>query len=406
MATRRIQRLGIETAFSIAEEAKEMESSGLQIFRFHVGDLNIPTPQSIIDATIRALKDGCTNYSPASGIPALKSAIASKINRSHHLNYKSDNVSVQPGSKSIIGKYIAAMVEEGDIVLVPYPGYPIYVSQLEFYGAKIVPYRFINKNGDYFINFADIEVGVKQGAKHIFFNDYHNPTGCSSSLKELEKLARIVIHYNMFLISDEAYFYTTYDHTTPTSIASLPGMSTRTLIMYTFSKTFAMTGFRLGAAIGPLYVIDAINRMNASIESCTTTFVQYAGIAALRCPSDHLNVIIDTLRERRNLLVNMLNTIETLEVTPPVAGFYVFVNVTSLMEKTGFDDVETFRIEILENTGVAVCTNHHFCYTSNKSFMRFAFSGISKDNIHMGITEFKNWTDKKIIERKNWLIQF
>jgi len=390
---KRMDLLGSETAFAVSAEAGRLAATGRKIFPFHLGDINLSTPKSVINAAKKAIDEGKTGYCPAPGIPELRKALAKDVGDARGVFYDIDNVSVQPGGKPSIGKYIAAIMEKGDYVLYPNPGYPIYESQIEFYKGIALPYGYINTPEGLKLDFNAIEDGIQKGAKHIFYNNYNNPTGASSPVEEIERLAKLVINNNMFLISDDAYFDTLYDGE-PKSIASIPGMFERTLTMYTFSKKFAMTGWRLGASIGPEKVIEQINRLNVNMESCTTHFVQYAGLAGLNAPKNETQEIIDILRIRRDRLVEILNEIDGIEAHLPEAGFYVFPKITELLKNTGFDDVENFRKAVLNETGVSFCGRHHFGRPLNDEkdyYIRLAFSGIDIDDLEEGMLLFKEW---------------
>jgi len=390
---KRMDLLGSETAFAVSAEAATLAATGRKIFPFHLGDINLSTPKSVIDAANKAIDEGKTGYCPAPGIPELRKALAKDVGDARGIKYDMDNVSVQPGGKPSIGKYIAAMMEKGDSVLYPNPGYPIYESQIEFYKGVAIPYGYINTPEGLKLDFNAIINGIQKGAKHIFYNNYNNPTGASSSDEEIERLANLVIDNNMFLISDDAYFDTLYDGK-PKSIASIPGMYERTLTMYTFSKKFAMTGWRLGAAIGPKDIIEQINRLNVNMESCTTHFVQFAGVAGLTAPKEETQEILDTLKVRRDCLVDILNGIDGIETHVPEAGFYVFPKITNLLKNTKFASVEEFRKSVLNDTGISFCGRHHFGRPlDNESdyYIRLAFSGINKDDLEEGMTLFKEW---------------
>ncbi len=390
---KRMDLLGSETAFAVSAEAATLAATGRKIFPFHLGDINLSTPKSVIDAANKAIDEGKTGYCPAPGIPELRKALAKDVGDARGIKYDMDNVSVQPGGKPSIGKYIAAMMEKGDSVLYPNPGYPIYESQIEFYKGVAIPYGYINTPEGLKLDFNAIINGIQKGAKHIFYNNYNNPTGASSSDEEIERLANLVIDNNMFLISDDAYFDTLYDGK-PKSIASIPGMYERTLTMYTFSKKFAMTGWRLGAAIGPKDIIEQINRLNVNMESCTTHFVQFAGVAGLTAPKEETQEILDTLKVRRDCLVDILNGIDGIETHVPEAGFYVFPKITNLLKNTKFASVEEFRKSVLNDTGISFCGRHHFGRPlDNESdyYIRLAFSGINKDDLEEGMALFKEW---------------
>jgi len=396
-AAKRMDLLGSETAFAVSAEAAKLAETGMKIYPFHLGDINLQTPASVISAAKEAIRSGKTGYCPAPGIPELREALAKDVGNSRGINYKIDNVSIQPGGKPSIGKYIAAMMEKGDIVLYPNPGYPIYESQIEFYGGIAHPYGYLDNSSGLELDFSAIEKGIEKGAKHIFYNNYNNPTGASSSIEEMKRLADLVIQNDMFLISDDAYFDTLFEGT-PRSIASLPGMKQRTLTMYTFSKKFAMTGWRLGGAIGPSKIIEQITRLNVNMESCTTHFIQYAGVAGLNAPKKETQDILDKLRVRRDILVKTMNGIEGVEAHSPEAGFYVFPKITNLMKRTGFEKVEKFRKAVLEDTGVSFCGRHHFgrpLENESDSYIRLAFSGISKENLAEGMNLFQKWIESK-----------
>ena len=392
---KRMDLLGSETAFAVSAEAASLASKGTKIYPFHLGDINLPTPKSVINAAQAAIEDGKTGYCPAPGIPELREALANDVGSARGLDYGINNVSIQPGGKPSIGKYIAAMMEKDDIVLYPNPGYPIYESQIEFYRGIACPYGYINTPEGLRLDFNTIENGIKRGAKHIFYNNYNNPTGASSPDEEIERLAKLVIDNDMFLISDDAYFDTLYDGT-PKSIASLPGMYDRTLTMYTFSKKFAMTGWRLGGAIGPEKIIEQITRLNVNMESCTTHFIQHAGVAGLKAPKAETQEILDELQIRRDILVDILNSIDGIEAHKPEAGFYVFPKITDLMAQIGFNDPEEFRKTVLEETGVSFCGRHHFGRPLDNEpdyYIRLAFSGINKEYLQEGMDKLKAWID-------------
>ncbi len=392
---KRMDLLGSETAFAVSAEAAKLGSTGKKIYPFHLGDINLPTPPTIVAAANDAIKSGKTGYCPSPGIPELREALAKDVGNARGLDYDIDNVSIQPGGKPSIGKYIASMMEKGDVVLYPNPGYPIYESQIEFYGGVAHPYGYVNSKDGLKLDFNAIEDGIKKGGKHIFYNNYNNPTGASSPDEEMDRLSKLVIENNMFLISDDAYFDTLYNGK-PKSIASLSGMYDRTLTMYTFSKKFAMTGWRLGGAIGPKEVIEQITRLNVNMESCTTHFIQHAGVAGLNAPKAETEAIIDELRGRRDILVRILNDIEGVEAHVPEAGFYVFPKITGLMQRMDFDDVEEFRKSVLNETGVSFCCRHHFGRPLDGEtdfYIRMAFSGISKDDLQEGMNLFTNWID-------------
>lgn len=250
------------------------------MYPFHLGDINVPTPANIVEVANRAIRDGKTGYCPSAGIPALREALAEDVGTRRGISYQPDEVSIQPGGKPVIGKFIAAIVNPGDEVLYPNPGYPIYESQIEYQGGKAVPYPYVKTDAGFDIDLGAIGQAVGPQTKALIINNYQNPTGAECSAEELQALAEIALEHDLWVLSDEAYFEIRYEGAAR-SIASLPGMKERTVILYTFSKKYAMTGWRLGAAIGPKPIIDVFNKLNVNMESCSNHFIQWAMVEGL-----------------------------------------------------------------------------------------------------------------------------
>ena len=389
----RMDCLGTETAFAVASEAASLEAQGLKIYPFHLGDINLRTPATICKAALKAIEAGKTGYCPAPGINELREALAEEASNSRGVHYTSKNVSVQSGGKPIIGKFLMCKMNPGDVVLYPNPGYPIYESQIEFYGGVAYPYGYLDTEDGLEIDFKSIENGIKEGAKMIFYNNYNNPTGASSTPAEMAKLASLCISHDLFLFSDEAYFDTLFEGK-PQSIVTISGMRERTLILYTFSKRFAMTGWRLGAAIGPSKLVNEISRLNVNNESCTAHFIQYAGVAALKGSQEEAKEIIKILKERRDLAISILSEMEGVEVHTPIAGFFLFPKITKIMRARGFSNLEEFRKTTLKETGVSFCGRNHFGRPldgETDNYIRLAFGGISKSQLEEGLLRFKDW---------------
>ncbi len=386
----RMSRIGTETAFAVSLEASQLVRQGKKIFPFHLGDLNLPTPENVMAAAIDAMKNGKTGYAPTAGIPELRQALAKDVGASRKLNLTADNVSIQPGGKPTIGKFIMVAMNPGDKVLYPNPGYPIYESLINFYGGVGIPYGYKEGRDGFILEMEAIRKGIGAGARILIYNNYHNPTGASSPREEMEELARLVEKNDLRVLADEAYFDILYQEE-PLSIASLPGMAQRTVILYTFSKKFAMTGWRLGAAIGPARIIEYISNINVNVESCANHFVQYAALAGLQGGNEGPNSIMSTLKERRNLLVDLLNAIPGIKCFKPEATFYVFPNITGAMQRKGIKDVEEFRKRCLHETGVSFCTRLHFGHPlpgETGQYLRFAYSGIDAPLIKEGLAKF------------------
>ena len=241
----RMSRLGTETAFAVSAEAGAWRALGHTVYPFHLGDMDLPTPENIVEAAFRAIKHGKTGYCPNAGVPELREALAADVAASHGVAYEPENVAVQPGGKPVIEKFLLTLMDPGDEVLYPSPGFPIYESQIEFLGGVAKPYGFVPGARDFLLDFDAIEAAISPRTKLLIFNNLHNPTGAESSAEEIEALAELVLKHDLYVLSDEAYWDVRYSGRSR-SIASLPGMRERTVILYTFSKKYAMTGWRLG----------------------------------------------------------------------------------------------------------------------------------------------------------------
>ena len=293
----RLKNLGTETAFAVSEAAAAWKAQGNKIYPFHLGDINIPTPANIVVAQNQAIAEGKTGYAPAAGIPPLRDALAAVVGEQRGMRLAAENVAVQPGGKPVVTKFIQAVMEPGDEVLYPNPGYPIYESQIEYFRGVGRPYRFLETPQGFQMDMDYLEALITPKTRILFYNNCQNPLGTESSDAEMARVAELAIKHNLWVLSDEAYFEVRYSGQTQ-SIASLPGMAERTVILYTFSKKYAMTGWRLGAAIGPEPVIQAIARLNTNDESCTTHFVQWAGVAALLGDQSVPRANVEILRDR------------------------------------------------------------------------------------------------------------
>ncbi len=390
----RMSRLGTETAFAVSAEASALAAAGRKIYPFHVGDINLRTPRNIIEAAHKAALDGKTGYCPNEGIAPLREALAEDVNRSRGTSYGAQNVAIQPGGKPTIGKLLQILINPGDEVLYPSPGYPIYESQIEFLGGKPVPYTFREGESNFELQLAALEDSLNDKTKVLIYNDLQNPTAAESSPREMQRIAELALRNDLFVLSDEAYFDIRFAGLSQ-SIAGLEGMQERTVILYTFSKKYAMTGWRLGASIGPEWIIKAISQLNVNQESCTTHFVQWAGIEALTGDQSGAARILETLHQRRDRAAQLLNSIEGVRTYTPNATFYLFPNCTDAMRRKGMD-YEQFRKAALEATGVSFCTRRHFGRSlpgETRHYMRFAYSGIDVPEIEEGLEKFKAFVE-------------
>jgi aspartate/methionine/tyrosine aminotransferase len=293
----------------------------------------------------------------------------------------------------VIKKFLLTLMDPGDEVLYPSPGFPIYESQIEFFGGVARPYGFVPGETNFLLDFDAIEAAVTPRTKLLIFNNLHNPTGAESPDAEIEALAELAIEHDLYVLSDEAYWDVRYSGTS-TSIASLPGMAERTVILYTFSKKFAMTGWRLGAAIGPEDIIARVATLNVNQESCTTHFIQWAGVEALAGDQSGPEQIMRTLKERRDVAVDILNDIPGVSCYRPEATFYLFPDVTELMERMDLEGYDDLRRAALEQTGCSFCTRLHFGRAlpgEERRYVRIAYSGITAELIQEGLGRLKEW---------------
>ncbi len=396
----RIARLGTETAFAVSAEAAAFAAQGHRVYPFHLGDLNIPTPPNVVEASFRAIRDGRTGYCANAGILPLRAAVAADVSASHGVAYAAENVAIQPGGKPVIGKFILALMNPGDEVLYPNPGYPIYESQIEFHGGGAVPYGYLEGDGGFVIDTNALEAAITPRTRLLIVNDLQNPTGAECSPAELERLAELVLRHDLMVLCDEAYFDIRYEGASA-SLVSLPGLAERCVILYTFSKKFAMTGWRLGAAIGPREIIEVIAKLNVNDESCSNHFIQYGALEGLTGDQSGPRHIIEVLRERRDAAVELLNETPGIRCYRPNATFYLFANVTGAMARKGLTDVEDFRRAVLHDTGVSVCSRVHFGRPhpgERESYVRLAYSGIDTSQIVEGLERLKAYLSND----QNW----
>ncbi|NQU63652.1 MAG: aminotransferase class I/II-fold pyridoxal phosphate-dependent enzyme [SAR324 cluster bacterium] len=389
----RMSRLGTETAFAVGAEAAELAKTGIKIYPFHLGDMNIITPQNIRIAAGKALEGGKTGYCPNAGIPELREALAKNVGAARGLDLSFENVTVQPGGKPVIGKFIQVLMEIGDEVLYPNPGYPIYESQIDYHGGKSVPYSFKETDTGFELDIDQIEGLITPRTRILIFNNYQNPSSASASAQEMERLADLCLKHDLWVLADEAYFDMQYEGKGQ-SITSLPGMSQRSVILYTFSKKFAMTGWRLGAALGPEEIISYISKINTNDESCSNHFIQWAAIEALQGDQSGSKKILEILKERRDTAVDLLNSMPGVRTHRPDCTFYLYPNVTEAMGNIGISDVEEFRKLVLYKTGVSFCTRKHFGTPQageTDHYIRLAYSGIDSGEIREGLEKMKTF---------------
>lgn len=391
----RISRLGTENAFAVSAEASAFAAQGKKVYPFHIGDINLPTPRNIVEATVRAMRDGKTCYCPNAGISQLREVLASDINATHGTRYSAENIIMQPGGKPTIGKFIMTLMNPGDEVLYPNPGFPIYESQIEFHGGRAVPYTYVEARDRFSLDMDALRKAITPRTRLLILNDLHNPTGHECSPEELEALAELVLRHDLHVLADEAYFDIRYGGRSM-SIASLPGMEERCVLLYTFSKKFAMTGWRLGATVAPREIAAVITRLNVNDESCSNHFVQCGVIEGLTGDQSGPSSILATLRERRDTAVELLNAIPGVRCFRPDVTFYLYPNVTGAMRRMKTEDYGAFRKKVLMNTGVSFCTRAHFGRPlpgEKEYYIRVAYSGIGVPEIQEGLGKLKRYLE-------------
>ena len=391
-----LQNLGTETAFAVSAQAKQWANQGNKVYPFHLGDINLPTPENIVEATIKSIKDGLTGYCPSEGIFPLREALANDVGVKRAVVYDPDNVAVQPGGKPTIGKFISSVLDPGDEILYPNPGYPIYESQIEYQGGRAIPYSYIQTDSGFDIDIEKLRDSINKNTVAIIYNNYQNPMSAESSEEEMHDIAQIAIENDLWVLSDEAYFEIIYEGDAK-SIVSIPGMKERTVILYTFSKKFAMTGWRVGGSIGPKDIIKRIAKLNVNAESCTTHFIQNAMVEALNGDQSGSIEILKILKSRRDAAVNGLNAIDGIDILTPRTTFYLFPNVTKIMKRKGLLNIEDLQNNALTKANVSFCTREHFGRARNDeadSYIRLAYSGISTEDIEEGLIALKNYFEE------------
>ena len=393
----RLNQLGTETAFAVSDMANAWREQGNRVFPFHLGDINIPPPKAIITEVNAAIQNGKNGYCPGAGIPLLREQIVQMLSATHGNHWSPDNVAVQPGGKPVIGKFLAASINPGDAVAYPVPGFPIYESQINYHGGKPMPYYYRpQKNGHFALDIASMQRAITPKTRALIFNNYHNPTGAAASDEELDAVAELATANDLWVLVDDAYFNIRYDNEPPRSILIRDDMVQRAIVLFTFSKQFAMTGWRVGAAIGNRDIIAAIAKMNTNIESCTTHFIQHAIGEALQNNTTNEDAagILSELDRRRITLCEQLNNINGLHIAAPLSAFYVYCDLSEIMRRQQVQSIDELMRNTLTATGVSFCTGEHFGEKSDTTYARFAFSGISTDDISAGIAALKSYFER------------
>jgi aspartate aminotransferase len=369
----RMAVLGTETAFEVLARAKALERQGKNIIHLEIGEPDFDTPQNIKEAAVKALYAGYTHYVPAAGIPELREAIAEYISKTREIRVDPEEVVVTPGAKPIIFFTILACVNPGEEVLYPNPGFPIYESVIKFVGAKPVPIPLKEEN-DFRIDHEYVKEKITEKTKMIILNSPENPTGGVLTRDDLKLIADCIAERDdLIVLSDEIYSRIIYEGSHE-SIASLPGMKEKTVILDGFSKTYAMTGWRLGYGVMRKDLAEKITQLMINSNSCTCAFIQMAGIEALKGPQDSVDRMVAEFRKRREIIVEGLNRIKGVTCKKPKGAFYVFPNITG----TGMRSKELSDY-LLNEVGVAVLPGTSFG-KYGEGYLRISFAN-SVENI-------------------------
>ena len=321
----RMSRLGSESAFEVLARARALERQGKSIIHLEIGEPDFPSPPHVIEAGKRALDEGWTKYGPTPGYPEFREAIAGYVSRTRGIAVTADNVCVVPGGKPIMYLTMTALLEPGDEVIYPDPGFPIYASVIRFLGATPVPIPLVEERGFSF----DLDVlhsRLSARTKMVILNSPGNPTGGIIPRDDIHHIAAMLRDRDLIVLSDEIYSRIWYE-AEPLSIASCDGMLEKTVILDGFSKTYSMTGWRLGYGVMPNWLADAVNLLTVNSNSCTASFTQRAGMAALEGPQDCVTTMVTEFRQRRDAMVKGLNGIPGFRCPVPAGAFYAFPNI-------------------------------------------------------------------------------
>jgi aspartate aminotransferase len=373
---RRMERLGTETAFSVLAKAKALEAQGREIIHLEIGEPDFETPSHIVEAGCRALRDGHTHYTPTAGIPELRVAIADEVASSRHIAVEPEQVVVTPGGKPIMFFVILALVEEGDEVLLPNPAFPIYESMVDFVGGRPVFVELRQEKGFRF-DLDEFRAGLGERTKLVILNSPANPTGGVLTPEDIAGLAEILRERpDVLVLSDEIYSRLIYEEGPFASIASEEGLGPdgRTIILDGFSKTYAMTGWRLGYGVMPEPLAEQVTKLQVNSNSCTNAATQYAGLEALTGPQDSVLSMLAEFRARRDLIVSGLNELPGVECITPQGAFYAFPRIDGTGHRAG-----TLADLLLDEAGVACLAGTAFG-RYGEGHLRFSYAN-SQENI-------------------------
>jgi aspartate aminotransferase len=384
---RRMSRLGTETAFEVLNKARALERQGKSIIHLEIGEPDFDTPSNVIEAAVDALHKGWTHYGPSAGLPELRQTIAEYVSRTRGVRVTPEEVVVVPGGKPIIFFAILALINEEDEVVYPNPGFPIYESMINYVGGKAVPIQ-LREDHDFSVDVNELAGLVTDRTKLIILNSPHNPTGGVMQRKDVEQVARLIGDRNIMVLSDEIYSRLLFegDHF---SIMSVPGMQERTILLDGFSKTYAMTGWRMGYGVMRPDLAAHMTRLMTNSNSCTASFTQMAGIEALRGDQASVDHMCGEFKRRRDVFVAGLNKIKGFSCRMPKGAFYVFPNIT----KTGWKS-KPLADALLEQAGVAALSGTAFG-AFGEGYLRFSVAN-SLENLQQALDRVDQWTQKNL----------
>jgi aspartate aminotransferase len=378
----RMDRILIETAFEVLVKARALEAKGKSIIHLEIGEPDFATPKHVVEAAKKALDDGWTHYGPTQGYPDFREVLANHVSETRGIRVGPENVCVVPGGKPIIFFPILALIEEGDEVIYPNPGFPIYESMIRFAGGVAVPMPLIEERSFSF----DLELlrsKITNRTKLLILNSPQNPTGGVIPREDIAGIAELVRDRDMMVLSDEIYWRIAYDET-PMSIASCPGMLEKTIILDGFSKIYAMTGWRMGYGVMPTWLAEAVNKLMVNSNSCTASFTQRAGIAAITGPQDEPERMVHEFRRRRDAFVAGLNTLPGFRCRVPEGAFYAFPNIKG----TGLSSRE-LADRLLNEAGVACLSGTSFG-EYGEGYLRFSYAN-SLENLTEAVERMRKW---------------
>jgi aspartate/methionine/tyrosine aminotransferase len=380
-------RLGTETAFEVLVKAKALEAKGRDIIHLEIGEPDFDTPPNIIEAGCAALHKGFTHYGPSAGMMELREVIAQHVSKTRRVHVTPDEVVVVPGGKPVIFFSILALAEEGDEIIYPNPGFPIYESMINYVGAKAVPIR-LREGLDFRLDIDEFAGLINDRTKLVILNSPQNPTGGVLTKDDIAAIALAIGDRNIMVLSDEIYSQLIFegeDH----SIMSIDGMKERTILLDGFSKTYAMTGWRMGYGVMRADLATHISRLMTNSNSCTASFTQVAGIEALRGPQDVVDKMRAHFKKRRDVMVAGLNKIKGFSCRLPHGAFYVFPNIKG----TGWPS-KKLADALLDDAGVAALSGTAFG-DFGEGYLRFSVAN-SIENIEKALDRIDTWTRKNL----------